>query len=144
MLRTVTNNSTIMIMKYTWYHTYREMTQITGGLLLWLHWKPDLKVGRRKLKCSAGHDLTLEIHLSCRTSAAKFYLSHLKFTCPNKPPQYHWIVQIYNLLAALNKEWCFCLLYIYLWNTSTWRQSRCKDKHMDWNFRDQVTLTSQP
>jgi len=74
----------------------------------------------------------------------KNYLSHLKFTCPNKPPQYHRITRSYNLLAASNKEWCFCLLYIYLWNTSTWRQGGCKHKHMDSNFRNQVTLTSQP
>jgi len=61
-----------------------------------------------------GMTLTLEIHLSCRTSAAKFYLSHLKFTCPNKPPQYHRITRSYNLLVTFNKEWRFCSLYIYL------------------------------
>ena len=76
--------------------------------------------------------LTLEIHLSCRTSAAKFNLSHLKFTCSNKPPQYHQIMQSYNLLAALNKEWCFCLLYIYLWNTSTWRQTQAHRLKLPW------------
>jgi len=79
---------------------------------------------------------TISIHLrSCK-------ILHLKFTCPNKPPQYHRITWSYNLLAALNKELCFCLLYIYLWNTSTWRQHRCK--HMDWNFHDQVVIMSQP
>jgi len=54
MLRTVTvtKNSTIIITKYTGYHRYREIIQITGGPQLWLHRKADLKVGRRKLKCS--------------------------------------------------------------------------------------------
>ena len=87
------------------------------------------------------------------SSAPFFFLMTLQpqilsgtLTCPiwNLLPQFHQITRSYNLLAALNKEWCFCLLYIYLWNTSTWRQSGCKHKHMDWNFRDQVTLTSQP
>ena len=31
MLRTVTKNSTIIITKYTGYHGYREIIQITGG-----------------------------------------------------------------------------------------------------------------
>ena len=31
MLRTVTKNSTIIITKYTGYHRYREIIQITGG-----------------------------------------------------------------------------------------------------------------
>ena len=52
MLRTVTKNSTIIITKYTWYHRYREIIQITGWPPLWLHWKPDSKAGRKKLKCS--------------------------------------------------------------------------------------------
>jgi len=51
MFRTVTKYSTIIITKYTWYHRYREIIQITGGLPLLLHWKPDLKAGRRKLEC---------------------------------------------------------------------------------------------
>ena len=52
MLRTVTKNSTIVITKYTRYHRYREIIQITGGPPLRLYWKPDLKAGRSKLKCS--------------------------------------------------------------------------------------------
>ena len=38
-------------MKYTWYHRYREINQITWGPPLQLHWKPDSKARRRKLKC---------------------------------------------------------------------------------------------
>jgi len=52
MLRTVTKNSTIIITKYTWYHRYREIIQITRGPRLRLHQKPDLKGGTRELKCS--------------------------------------------------------------------------------------------
>ena len=52
LLRTVTKNTTIIITKYTWYHRYREIIQITWGLPLRLHLKTDLKAGRRKLKCS--------------------------------------------------------------------------------------------
>jgi len=52
MLRTVTNNSTIIITKYTWYYRYREIIQINGGPPLRLLRKPDSKAGRRKLKCS--------------------------------------------------------------------------------------------
>jgi len=48
MLRTVTKYSTIIITKYTCYHRYREIIQITGGLPLQLHQMPDLKGGRRK------------------------------------------------------------------------------------------------
>jgi hypothetical protein len=51
MLRTVTKHSTIIITKFTRYHRYREIIQITEGHLR-LHWKPDSKAGRRKLKCS--------------------------------------------------------------------------------------------
>jgi len=58
MLRTVTKNATIIITKYTCYHRYREIIQITGGPPLWLHQKPDLKAERRKLKCS-DHTLVL-------------------------------------------------------------------------------------
>ena len=52
MVRTVTKNITIIITKYTCYHRYREIIQITGGPPLCLHRKPDSKVERRKLKCS--------------------------------------------------------------------------------------------
>ena len=38
-------------MKYTWYHRYRVINQITWGPPLQLHWKPDSKARRRKLKC---------------------------------------------------------------------------------------------
>jgi len=34
MLRTVTKNSTIIIMKYTWYHRYWEIIQITGAAIV--------------------------------------------------------------------------------------------------------------
>ena len=51
MLRTVTKISKIIITKYTQYHRYREMIHITGGPPLQLHWKPDSKAGRSKLKC---------------------------------------------------------------------------------------------
>jgi len=51
MPQTVTKNSTIIITKYTRYHGYRYIIQITGGPPLRLHRKQDLKV-RRKLKCS--------------------------------------------------------------------------------------------
>jgi len=49
MLRTVTKNSTIIIMKYTWHHRYREIVQITREPPLRLHRKPDPKAGKRKL-----------------------------------------------------------------------------------------------
>jgi len=52
MLRTVTKHSTIIITKYTWYHRYREIIQITGGPQLRLYRKQDSKAGRRKPKCS--------------------------------------------------------------------------------------------
>jgi len=52
MLRTVIKNSTIIITKYTWYHRYREIIQITGGPPLRLHRKLDSKAGRRNPKCS--------------------------------------------------------------------------------------------
>jgi len=51
MLRTVTKNSTIIITKYTRYHRYRVIIQITGGPPLQLHRKPDLKEGgKEKIK----------------------------------------------------------------------------------------------
>ena len=52
MLRTVTKNSTTIITKYTRYHRYREIIQISGGPPLRLHRKPNSNAGRRKLKCS--------------------------------------------------------------------------------------------
>ena len=52
MLRTVTKNTTIIITKYTWYHRYRVIIQMTGGPPLWLHRKPGSNAGRRKLQCS--------------------------------------------------------------------------------------------
>jgi len=58
MLRTVTKISTIINMKYIRYHRYREIIHINEGLPLKLHRKPDLKAGRRKLKCS---DVTLAL-----------------------------------------------------------------------------------
>ena len=48
MLITVNKNFTIIIMKYTWYHRYKEIIQI-GEPPLWLHWVPDLG---RTVKCS--------------------------------------------------------------------------------------------
>ena len=48
MLRT--KYSTIIITKYTRYHRYGEIVQITGGPPLRLHRMPDSKAGRRKVK----------------------------------------------------------------------------------------------
>jgi len=46
MLRTVTTNSTIIIMKYTWYHKYKVIIPITRGSPLRLHRKSDSKAGK--------------------------------------------------------------------------------------------------
>jgi len=77
MLTTVTKNSTIIITKYTWYHRYREIIQITGGPTFRLQQKPDSKAGRSKLKCS---DITSAISILMLIIVSFqrcWYLSHL-------------------------------------------------------------------
>ena len=56
-----------------------EIIQITVGPPLWLHWKPDSKTGRRKLKCS-GITLALSrLMQSVNISAIFNYLRLLRF-----------------------------------------------------------------
>jgi len=85
MLRTVTTYSTIIIAKFTWYHRYREMIQLTGGPPLRLHRKPHSKVGMRILKCS---DLTWALSRLTRiiVSLERYYLSHFESPSPCKDP----------------------------------------------------------
>jgi len=68
MLRTVNKHFTTIITKYTWYHTSREIIQITGGPPLRLHQMPASEAGRRKVKCSditwARHTQSLHRHQS--------------------------------------------------------------------------------
>ena len=72
-----------------------------------------------------GMTLTLMIHLSCRTSATKFYLSHLECTCPNTTLQFNLdkILQLMsiskNIVSKLKLKfvlslclWFFCILRV--------------------------------
>jgi len=76
MLKTIANMSTIIITKYTWYHRYSEIIQITGGLPLRLHRKPDSKARKSNLKYSDG---TSAISILTRIIVFRgcYYLSHL-------------------------------------------------------------------
>jgi len=85
MLKTVTKNSTVIMMKYTWYHRYREIIWITGGTPLRLHrsqirrWEGE----NSNALTSYEHSLEwcrLELLLSINISAIRdvvLYISHL-------------------------------------------------------------------
>ena len=85
MLRTVTRNSRIITMKYTWYHRYREIIQITGGLPLRLHRKPGSKAGRRNWNVVTSHDMVV-CHSWCNFNKIIAFCSGISicsqlFTC---------------------------------------------------------------